>query len=458
MGLVERVRRRVEGVVRRKFGAAIPEYSGDRLLVILLGRILSQPSLAKRAYGEGEVFLIKGALFLSGVRLDASAYQGVGTQWKEDLGQRHYDPDAGVEKDRLAPHALHLPHGFYIPLYLDRASPLLLRRDGGALYLYLGELRLFQVELEKRPAYYSKSTTAGVPMRYVGPHRLQRQVLIEYNAYCRFFAEKTACLFCGLTAERPLLRSRHEHHLAASPAEVAEVVEAAYSEGVATEMQVTGGVLPGRAEVPYILDVGRAIRGRLGVDTIPGSQAVLVPPAQLQQIEELKEAGWEGVAFNLEVWDERLWPGIVPGKAALVPRERWLAALEHAVRVFGRGNVASVLVAGLEPKGSFLAGVEWMAQRGIHGVPIPWAPAPGSALEGHQTPTAAWHLETTVKVLDLWEKYGLKAQRHSSGGLHYADLARMREHLKEKGREPPGQGGARDLRHLLAIQGRLPEL
>ncbi len=458
MGLVDGVRRRIEGVVQRKFSAAIPDYSGDRLLVALLGRILSRPSLAQRAYGEGEVFLVKGALFLSGVRLDASAYQGVGTQWKEDLGQRHYDPDAGVQKDRLAPHALHLPHGFYIPLYLDRASPLLLRREDGVLYLYLEELRLFPVELEKRPAYYLKSTTTGVPMRNVGPHRLQRQVLIEYNAYCQFFAEKTACLFCGVTAERPLLPSRYKHYFATSPAEVAEVVEAAYGEGVATEMQVTGGVLPCRAEVPHILEVGRAIKERLGVDIIPGSQAVLVPPVQLQQIEELKEAGWEGVAFNLEVWDERLWPGIVPGKAALMPRERWLGALEYAVQVFGRGNVASVLVAGIEPKSSFLAGVEWMAQRGIHGVPIPWAPTPGSALEGHQTPTAAWHLEVAVKALDLWEKYGLKAHRHSSGGLHYADLALMREHLKEEGGERRGQGGVRDLRYLLAVEGRLPEL
>ena len=45
-------------------------------------------------------------------------------------------------------------------------------------------------------------------MRLIGPHRLERQVLVEYNAYCQFFAEKTACLFCGIVGERPLLPSR----------------------------------------------------------------------------------------------------------------------------------------------------------------------------------------------------------------------------------------------------------
>jgi hypothetical protein len=101
--------------------------------------------------------------------------------------------------------------------------------------------------------------------------------------------------------------------------------------------------------VPYFLEVGRAMQRRLGVATVAGSQAVLCPPS-LSEVDALREAGWEGVAFNIEVWDERLWPGFVPGKAALVPREQWLRALEHAAQVFGRGKVASVIVAGLEPR------------------------------------------------------------------------------------------------------------
>lgn len=117
-----------------------------------------------------------------------------------------------------------------------------------------------------------------------------------------------------------------------------------------------------------------------------------------------------------------------------------------------------MLVAGLEPKRSYLAGVEWLARRGIYGVPIPWAPAPGSALEGHQTPTAAWHLEVTVKTLDLWEQYGLDPQRHSSGGLHYADLGRMRSHLARERAKHPDIRQNEDLRYVLAVEGRLPAL
>jgi hypothetical protein len=451
MGLVGNVQRRIEARLR----AAVARAGGDAALTAALGKILSRPELVERVYGEGETFLVKAALFMAGVRLDPSAREGVGTLWKEDLGQRHYDPDARRPREGAVPHAIRMPHGCSMPLTIRSDAPFVLRRDAGRLYLYADDLRLFPVEYERRPGWYARDTSGGVPMRHVGVHRLERQVLCEYNATCRFFSERTACLFCGIVSERPLLGPRHLGRFAASPEEVAEVVEAAYAEGC-TEMQLTGGVLPGQAELGYFLDVGRAMQRRLGVAVVPGSQAVLAPPPRLEDLDALREAGWEQVAMNLEVFDARLWPGIVPGKAALMPQARWLASLEHAARVFGKGHVASVLVAGLEPMRSHLEGVEWMAERGIHGVPIPFTPAPGSALEGFQTPTAAWHLEATVKVLDLWERHGLEADRHSSAGLHYADLARMRAHLRADRAAHPERDWTGDLRHQLAVDGRLP--
>lgn len=458
MGLAANLKQLVGRPIQRKFKSALPAHGGDGLILSMLGRIVSRAGLAEKAYGEGEVFLIKGGLFMSGVRLDPSAYEGIGTVWKEDLGQHHYNPSAGLRRPNLVPYALHLPHGLYTPLYQSPKSPLVLRREGGTLYLYLDDLRLFPVEYEKRPAYYSRSTSTGAPMPFIGPHRLRRQVLFEYNAYCRFFSDNTQCLFCGIISEKPPYHGHYQRYFVASPEEVGEVAEAAYSEGDCSELQITGGVLPGRAEVPYILDAGRAIKSRLGVDTIPGSQAVLVPPSTLSEIDGLKEAGWQGVAFNLEIWDPRLWPGIVPGKAAVLPREGWLEALEYAVGVFGKGQVTSVLVAGLEPKGSHWEGVEWLAERGIYGVPIPWSPTPGSPLEGHQTPTAAWHLELAARTLDIWERYGLDPHRHSSGGLHYADLATMRQHLKELQGQLPRHDVTQDLRYSLAVDGKLPAL
>ena len=452
------MRRLIKRPIERKFKSAIPVHSGDSLLLSLLGKILSRPGLAEKAFGEGEVFLVKGGLFLSGVNVDPSADEGLGTEWKEDAGQHHYNPSAGLRRPRLVPYAIHMPHEFYSPIYMNPSSPFVLRREKGNLFLYLEELRLFHVQFERRPKYYSRATSTGVPMHHIGPHRLKRQVLFEYNAYCRYFADNTQCLFCGIMSERPVHHGHYRSHFVASPVEIAEVAATAYEKDGCTELQLTGGVLPERAEVPYFMEVGRAIKDRMGVETIPGSQAVLVPPQDFREIEELRESGWEGVAFNLEVWNERMWPGFVPGKAATISRERWLEALEFAVGVFGKGQVTSVLVAGLEPKESHWEGVEWLGERGIYGVPIPWSPTPGSPLEGHQTPTAAWHLEVTARTLDIWEKHGLDPHRHSSGGLHYADLATMRQHWRESQKQEPAASIKRDLRYTLAVEGKLPQL
>jgi hypothetical protein len=119
MGLVERVQKRIEG----RFKEALGPLNADAALMSVLGKVLSRPELASRVYGEGEIFLVKSALFMSGVRLDESAYEGVGTTWKEDLGQRHYDPDARRSRDRAVPHALLMPHQFCIPLSIQESSP-----------------------------------------------------------------------------------------------------------------------------------------------------------------------------------------------------------------------------------------------------------------------------------------------------------------------------------------------
>jgi hypothetical protein len=91
----------------------------------------------------------------------------------------------------------------------------------------------------------------------------------------------------------------------------------------------------------------------------------------------LKDAGAANVFFDMEAWNKRLWPLIVPGKAKTVGREEWLRRLEKAVDVFGAGHVACNFVAGFEgaPIEGFLSQEEslhsyleafaWLTARGI---------------------------------------------------------------------------------------------
>jgi hypothetical protein len=408
------------------------------------GTFGAQPGLA-------ESFMLKAALYLNGTRLDESAYAGVGERWKEEVQIYFFNPNLALKlRERPAPAAVILPHDLYVPLIIRDDAPFMLRREDGVLKLYLDDRPLAVVEYPERPGYYAKTTSSGVEMRFIGANLLKRALEICYNSYCVLFADKGDCKFCNIGAERPAWTRRYKSYFIAAPEEAAEVALAAYGEDTCSTLNLTGGILPRRAEVPYLIDVGRALQAAFGTPIIPGSAATLTPPQDLGQIDELYAAGYLYLSFNLEVWSEHARPIYTPGKAKMYTRDEWLAAMEHARDVAGPFRVGSAFVAGLEPMESLLEGVEFLLQRGIAAAPIPWTVMPGSALEGHRSPSGGWHLELFTRVLDLYDRYGLPFPSDESVGYIQTDLALIRRDLAA---HPDGNA---DIRRAIAVEGRWP--
>ncbi len=409
--------------------------------------------------GIAESFMVKAALYLHGTRLDESAYAGVGERWKEEVQIYFFNPNLALKlEQRPAPAAVVLPHDLYTPLVIRDDAPFLLRRESGTLLLYLDDQPLITVEYAERPRYYGQTTSSGVEMHMIGANLLKRALEICYNSYCVLFADHGDCKFCNIGAERPAWTRRHNSYFIATPEEAAEVALAAYSEGACNTLNLTGGILPRRAEVPYLIAVGRALQAAFGEPIIPGSAATLTPPADSAQIEELYDAGYAYLSFNLEVWDEHARAIYTPGKARMYTREQWLVAMERARDVAGPFRVGTALVAGLEPMPTLLEGIEFFLQRGIVAAPIPWTVMPGSALEGHRSPAGGWHLELFTRVLDLYDRYGVPFPSDESVGYIQTDLGLIRRDLAANPPAEPGDDAlAADPRHIIAVQGRWPE-
>jgi biotin synthase-related radical SAM superfamily protein len=434
---------------------ALPLGAGDKVLMGVLGRIISNPGRTASVFGAGEIFLIKSALYLTGIRLEPSAYEGVGDQYKEQVGIYHFDPNFGKGGGRALPAELALPQGFHVPIIVNDESAFSLLREKGVLYLSVNGLRLMPVEYEKRPQFYGKKTSDGIDMIKLAQHRLGDELMVTYNTYCHTLQGGNQCRFCALSPHEAMYRGKNSYFIQ-TPAQIAEIAEAAYGEGIARRLELTGGILPHREEIDFALETGRAVKERLGTKTVPGGHAVIAPPDKLSQIDQLKEAGWEYVFFNLEVWDPRLFAGICPGKEALIGREKWLEALDHAVTVFGKGNVNCILIAGLEPLQSYLEGLSYLTGRGIRVDPLPWTPMAGSLLEGHNTPSAQWHINVVIKTLDFWEDHPWAAEAASKNGwMHFNDLAAMRLSLKKLKEQDPSYPLEEDLRYRLAVLGQL---
>jgi radical SAM protein (TIGR04043 family) len=70
---------------------------------------------------------------------------------------------------------------------------------------------------------------------------------------------------------------------------------------------------------------------------------------------------------------------------------RYLSAFEAAVRVFGRGQVSTYVLAGLgDSRQTILETSATLLELGVYPFVVPFVPIAGTPLEDHPAPDAAW--------------------------------------------------------------------
>lgn len=253
------------------------------------------------------------------------------------------------------------------------ASPYELRARGEEAVLFRHGHELMPVELVPRPSFLSRRTQAGLPYRQLallhGADCLATTVLQT----CAHWAPDRRCRFCGI--ELPLA---HGGTVARKdPAALAEVAAwAAAQDGVTHAVLTTGSAGRSGAEIGHLAACARAVKTASGL----AIHAQFMPPGQLADMEQLKLAGVDTVGIHLESFDRKVLALQAPAKAAL-GLERFLAAWQRAVEIFGPGQVESFLLAGLgESRESLLQGAGLLADLGVFPFLLPLRPIPGSLM------------------------------------------------------------------------------
>jgi len=185
---------------------------------------------------------------------------------------------------------------------------------------------------------------------------------------CYFFADGTACRFCSLDGTA---RENDEFAGRLTPAQVRDAV---------TKVVTTDG-----AKINQVMIVGgndrsfdRGFRGQvalaqaaseslntLGLATQISVHLVAMPPIDLGLIDLLADIPNVHAGFNLEVWDSDRFALIAPGKAVDYGHATILRALRRLRDAVGPYHAHSILIAGLEPPNSTLAGARALAEEGI---------------------------------------------------------------------------------------------
>lgn len=130
------------------------------------------------------------------------------------------------------------------------------------------------------------------------------------------------------------------------------------------------------------------------------------PPSDLSLIEKLKKSGASVAIMNIEVVDNELRKKICPGKSAIT-LEHYHKALEEAVRVFGFGQVSSVMIGGIQPAEDIKKECEILAGMGVFPTIMPFRPLDDCSLAEMKACDPDSLIEMSEYLGLLLRKYGL---------------------------------------------------
>ncbi|GLW06734.1 radical SAM protein [Microtetraspora sp. NBRC 13810] len=291
---------------------------------------------------------------------------------------------------------------------LDPGSPYAVR-DGR---LWFGDTDTgLPVTPVRRPRFYDLTTADGVPYEKIAKLHGDGVLATTVVQTCVRYGEADRCRFCAVEES---LRAGATV-AAKTPAQLAEVARAAVRLDGVRQMVMTTGTTGGPDRGARVL--ARCVRAVL--DAVPGLpvQVQCEPPEDLSWLAELRAAGAVAVGIHVESLDEEVRRRWTPGKAA-VPVERYEAAWDEAVRVFGRNRVSTYLLVGLgEDPEELVAGAARLIGRGVYPFVVPMRPMRGTlaARDGVRAPAAALVRDVTERVAALLGAAGMTGAAQRAG-------------------------------------------
>ncbi|NTU52736.1 MAG: radical SAM protein [Chlorobiaceae bacterium] len=350
----------------------------------------------------------------------------------------------GIYTDTNVPESLLLRDGTSIvveSVSTDK-EPYLVDLVDGRPALIDGDEVIEFVEFWEKPRYYDLVTSSGIPMKDVISARPQR-LSILLSTVCHF--GKNSCLYCEIhnnnkTKGRPVRpKLRME--------DVSEVVrEALREEGRFCTFCITGGsILKGQEvfdrEVDLYIELLQAIGEHFGSRKFP-SQLVASAYSEKQLRRLYDTTGLMSYTCDLEVLDPEKFRWICPGKAEAVGGyEVWKQRVIRAVDIFGRGNVSSGIVGGVElatPYGftteeealeATLAEAESLARHGVPAFFVVWVPRPNSPFRDQKSPSLDYYVRLTRGLERIKAAYGITTDfddYRRCGNHPDTDLSRIR--------------------------------
>lgn len=327
--------------------------------------------------------------------------------------------------------------------FIRRGSPYTLDAIDGKLWLLDGNEPVEEIFFVPVPSYFGKKTRRGTPMLKVVTPRFPCCLFIRIYNYCHFWEEKDPCRYCSFVKQSVQEEGIYTREGLEDLRETVD--EALKEEGRWTVLFLSGGSDP-RGNSAYENTADEYVKALKTLQRSFGTEKiyarVVANAFPRDQLIRLKEAGAVTYEPHIEVWDEKLFEWICPGKAKYFGRQFWIDSALAAVEIFGRGNVCTQFVGGVElaqPNGfktmdeglaSTLEGVEFFARHGVaSSFFILWIVEGSIFYSQKQKPAPLeYHVRLAKGIRDIQRKYQLSMDFNNyrcSSGRPDVDLARL---------------------------------
>lgn len=346
-----------------------------------------------------------------------------------DWDHDHLDSQLEVEEGWvLIPAIFQFRDGTSTILKLAADSPYVVTTlAGDARYMLCrdGE-EVEEVFFEPRPQWFTRRTQDGTLMCKVvstaGRHCIFAITLLSY---CQYFKSDEQCVFCCIVPSVDHARELGiERTLKPTVQRVLDVYRAASEEHSIAHFNLTGGALFDRhREAELYIGFLNEMMPQLADNDLPWH--VITQALDEDDQRRLIDAGGGRITLchPLEVWDERLFPLLAPGKAKHVGRQEWIDAMLRAAKLLDPWRATTTVVAGCEtvpPHGFATLGAatksmqEYLTFFLDHGV-LPrftfWTPAPGSPWEDVPPPPTEYFLEISQLQREQYQRYHVPLPR-----------------------------------------------
>ena len=326
------------------------------------------------------------------------------------------------------PYLITLAESSLVRVFGNGQSPYRIVGNRNSYLLMEDDEEIAEVAFQERPHWQWKETRDATPMSQIGISQHGDMLIVNPTPGCEYFlyqdaetGESYRCIFCryGAPDQRTRRLGQEIHKGVINPEaieRVMEVCEEALPE--ITHIYLVGGSMVDiDEEARRYIQLAEAVEkvNHAGLPVCCGSSSL-----KKDALLKLSDAGVSGVCFNLEVWDIDLWKKVCPGKERFVGREHWIQGLIEGVEIFGKGNVMSAFVAGVEfiiDKGlqgmedtleSCLQGTEWLLQQGILPIySLQWPPTSITLEDDMLSFFQDYFLRLNMEQFKLRKKYNL---------------------------------------------------